>query len=71
MELLGVINVENNRLSGALPSEVGLLSTLFALHLGNTTITGSVPSGVCSVQDLIFDCSDTLCGCACDCRGTP
>ena len=40
---VGVLDVSNNRLSGRLPSEVGLLRNAKTLNLANNRLSGSVP----------------------------
>jgi hypothetical protein len=38
--------IGNNKLSGSLPSEIGLLSTVESVYLYNNLITGQIPSEV-------------------------
>lgn len=59
----------NQDLSGAIPLEWGALNaTLRSLGLDGAAITGTIPSSLCQVPDLTFDCSEVLCGCGpCTC----
>ena len=58
----------NIGLTGAVPLEWGQLNgTLKTLGLTETSVVGSIPEELCSVQGLGFDCSDQLCGCNCTC----
>ncbi|CAB9498828.1 Leucine Rich Repeat [Seminavis robusta] len=43
------------------------LANLEELTLTNTSVTGELPSAVCNITVLEFDCSESLCGCDCQC----
>ncbi|CAB9526873.1 Leucine Rich Repeat [Seminavis robusta] len=58
----------NQGIGGSLPSELAQLnSTLVQLSIEKTAITGTIPSALCNIQFLKFDCTETLCGCDCPC----
>lgn len=70
LQTLGVITLQDNvGLSGSIPTEWNILNnTLVELNLLGTSITGTIPPNLCSVEALIFDCSASLCGCiSCPC----
>lgn len=59
----------NPGITGTLPSELGLLNgTIYVFDIQGTSITGTIPEGLCSLECVFFDCSPTLCGCDCPCR---
>ena len=74
LSALPALWLQGNQLSGAVPQELfslaegGLLADLNLT--GNPLLSGFVPENVC-LLDMIFDfdCTPTLCGCACDCAG--
>ena len=33
------------------------------LDVEGTSVTGTIPSGLCNIYNMKFDCSPTLCGC--------
>ena len=80
-------SVSNNSLTGSVPSELGLLASngiLVDFNIsGNPGMTGVLPEELCSLQNdtsceykvlsdfypclFNFDCTETLCGCQCEC----
>ncbi|SDC97245.1 leucine-rich repeat domain-containing protein [Williamwhitmania taraxaci] len=44
------LNLTYNQLSGAIPSEIGILDGLITINLGNNQLTGSIPT---SIENLI------------------
>ena len=66
---------DNPRITGTVPSEIGLLSNLVVLRLNGTNLSGSVPREVCRLKQngtldrLEVDCSLVACSadCGCDC----
>ena len=63
------LNVQDNaNVTGMFPTELrNLNKTLTALNIQGTSITGTIPEELCGIEDMIFDCSDSLCGCDCPC----
>ena len=89
-----------NRLTGSIPSQLGMLSNMYLLDMEDnpglagtiptqlesivngtngaleifavrgTSVTGVVPEGLCELRHCVFDCSDHLCGCECQCNAT-
>jgi hypothetical protein len=60
------------KLSGTIPTELGLLSSLRTLLLGQVRLTVSVPSEVCeqfepSSDTLVVDCPEVRFDCNCTC----
>jgi Leucine rich repeat len=72
---LQALDVSNNAMSGIIPVELEASSMLRQLDLSdNRGFTGVIPSGLCTMESLIFAClPDTailrLCGCDCACVG--
>ncbi|CAB9503962.1 Leucine Rich Repeat [Seminavis robusta] len=65
------INLDATNLAGDVPAELGNLGMngeCEKLKLNDTLVTGEIPSGLCDISDLSFDCSDDLCGCDCVCH---
>ena len=64
------LNVQANaNMIGTFPLELkNLNNTLTALNIEGTSITGTIPSELCGIEEVNFDCSDMLCGCACPCQ---
>ncbi|CAB9521394.1 Leucine Rich Repeat [Seminavis robusta] len=60
----------NPGISGSLPANLEQLNiTLISLRIKGTGITGTIPAGLCAIEELSFDCSETLCGCEqCRCQ---
>jgi Leucine-rich repeat (LRR) protein len=46
-----------------------LLPSLVELTIENTSFTGTMPDTMCNLAVLEFTCSDSLCGCDCECVG--
>lgn len=63
------LNLANNiNLSGQFPTQLKKLNTtLESLSLEGTSITGTIPTELCYLEKLTFDCSPSLCGCSCPC----
>ena len=49
-----VIDLSNNRLTGSLPPELGLLATLSHLDLGENSLTGSIPAELGTAKHVEF-----------------
>lgn len=69
---LTFFRVADTDLSGSIPDEFGFLASsgsLLEVFLTNTDISGTLPEGLCNLQQefLRFDCSESLCGCDCIC----
>ncbi|CAB9514844.1 Leucine Rich Repeat [Seminavis robusta] len=69
---LQYFSLSNNDFSGAVPEELELLSTgLVQFEIsGNPRLSGLVPSELCWLNGTIeakFDCTESLCGCNCNC----
>ncbi|CAB9503963.1 Leucine Rich Repeat [Seminavis robusta] len=65
------INLDATNLADDVPAELGNLGVngeCEKLKLNDTLVTGEIPSGLCDISDLSFDCSDDLCGCDCVCH---
>lgn len=59
----------NQLLNGPIPSEWSTLNaTLKTLGIKGTGISGTIPSALCQVNRVKFDCSESLCGCQCPCN---
>jgi Leucine-rich repeat (LRR) protein len=55
-------------ISGSIPSEIGNLRILRLINVtGNDALSGQIPDVLCENTLVALDCSDTLCGCDCDC----
>jgi len=68
LTLLTSLEVHDNPLSGAIPLELAeSLTNLVLVRLDNTSISGTIPSQFCDVARLEFNCSESLCGCTCNC----
>jgi hypothetical protein len=59
------LNVGNNTLSGQVPTSFADLSMLIEFTLSGNTITGAIPSGMCSIAGLTTMVPD--CVVTCDC----
>ena len=58
------MNIENNQLSGEIPSEIGNLTILGALKLKNNHLT-SIPENICQIYSNLWDFDVTnnqICG---------
>ena len=69
---LSQIWLDGNDLTGPIPIPLELLmeesgGILSHAMLNKNRLTGVVPSGLCSLSNLEFDCGADLCGCDCDC----
>ncbi|CAB9518684.1 LRR receptor-like serine threonine-protein kinase [Seminavis robusta] len=65
------LSLHDTNLSGTVPLELGnvaLSGVLEMLSLNGTLLTDWIPSDLCLIPDLNFDCSDDLCGCNCVCQ---
>lgn len=59
---------QNELMMGTVPTELAAIPTLQTLDLtGLDFVTGVIPEGLCEVEGLMFDCSESLCGCDCAC----
>ena len=57
---------------GPIPLEIAALATtgdLSNFHVTQTLLYGTVPTELCSIDALTFDCRGALCGCDCMCGG--
>ena len=61
--------LSDNNLVGSIPAALGNLNNFEEFAVGGNLLTGEVPSSLCAVDILHFDCSDELCGCNCTCDG--
>jgi len=65
------LTLHNSGISGSIPSELAELQQLQDLSFQNTDVTGTVPEKLCDISGLVFNCSETLCGCDwCPCSST-
>lgn len=64
---LAILGVSSNNLTGTIPTEIVDLSSLVYFHLHDTFVHSTVPPSVCDLKELLFNCSDLLCGCDCNC----
>lgn len=63
-----ILMFHGNNLSGTIPKEIGLLEHLWLFNVSDIPLlTGTVPEPLCSLDLLVFDCTDDLCGCDCAC----
>jgi hypothetical protein len=46
------INLDNNNLSGNIPSSIGSLTSLKILKLPNNTLTGGIPDNLCNISSM-------------------
>ena len=58
----------STEISGDVPTELGRLFNLDVLNIQDTNIIGTVPESLCDIETFLFDCSEQLCGCECQCR---
>ena len=59
---LHVLDLSGNpRISGTLPECLGDIDTLYAVHLKGTSMTGTIPEGLCRKQPSEFGCSYVAC----------
>ena len=66
------LRLNSTNLSGPLPPELGMLSQLEFLDISKTMLSGTVELCWLNESQLIFDCSDSLCGCdRCECPPQP
>lgn len=66
-------NVAMNSLSGAIPNfDSANVSLMEIFNFTGNDFVGEIPLDLCLVDEFIFDfdCSETLCGCWCDCPST-
>ncbi|CAB9506512.1 LRR receptor-like serine threonine-protein kinase [Seminavis robusta] len=73
------LDLTDNIIQGTLPQEIlnlTLAGSLEFLHLaGNPLLAGTIPSMVCeppnkAYVEVLFDCTEILCGCHCSCNST-
>ena len=50
------LELYNNKLTGSIPSEVGLLTSMTVLGLGVNSLTGSIPSEICNLKQASGFC---------------
>ncbi|CAB9511229.1 expressed unknown protein [Seminavis robusta] len=61
------IDLQLNFLLGSIPPELENLSDLKFFSVStNPELTGTMPSSLCSIENLHFECSNDLCGCQCE-----
>ena len=68
--------IAHNDFTGTLPlveMKPNDMANLKVLALTNTSLSGELPSNLCSMPELEleFSCSQKLCGCSCSCSSTP
>mmetsp|Transcript_31385 Transcript_31385/g.35702 ORF Transcript_31385/g.35702 Transcript_31385/m.35702 type:complete len:381 (-) Transcript_31385:26-1168(-) len=67
---LSKINLNNNQLSGAFPSEIAFIAPLQVFMISKTSITGYIPNEICdyilSTAMVSVDCAQVTCRC-CHC----
>ena len=64
------LDLEDNSLTGNVPSQLGLLAMnglLDHVLLRGNELNGVVSQDLCSINRTWFDCSNALCGCDCPC----
>lgn len=79
---VALLSLASNKLTGTVPVEIGLLveAGMTELDLLSLNLTGVIPESICYLRSsncseanpgwgysLAFDCSETLCGCDCNC----
>jgi hypothetical protein len=70
----GSLALDFNQLSGEIPSSLGGLSFLEILRVKNNNLVGTMPSEICSLQEmggvgeLKVDCDEVSCSCCDGCR---
>lgn len=61
--------LSHNTFVGTIPAIIGALSSLSEFDISqNPLVSGVLPTGLCGVHLLEFDCSGALCGCECTCN---
>ena len=67
--------LQGNQLSGTIPNQLDVSSNFtsgtslaFFSVVDNGLLSGTIPTGLCSIQELEFDCTSLLCGCSCTCQ---
>ena len=58
MTQLNGLMLNNNGLTGSIPSELGLLTQLTSLSLFNNELTGSIPYSLCSCAFALINCGE-------------
>eukprot|EP00797_Seminavis_robusta_P023596 Sro38_g023590.1 LRR receptor-like serine threonine-protein kinase (399) ;mRNA; r:23241-24437 len=59
---------QNVGITGTVPEDWNALNeTLRRLDVRGTSISGTIPEGLCGMEEMAFDCSETLCGCGSKC----
>lgn len=59
---------DNPGLTGTIPTELALVTTLVSFTFDGTDLEGEIPEDICDIEDLELDCSEEVCGCDCDCQ---
>ena len=62
--------INENQLTGTIPSSIGQISSLIRFEFGTNNFTGSVDSFLCADRtwlDLIADCNEVVCTCCTGC----
>jgi Leucine Rich repeats (2 copies) len=72
IEYLSFLYLDNNQLSGSIPSDLGNLPALTVLDIYSNRLTGAVPEGVChlvssGILSVEVDCGEVTCECGCLC----
>ena len=64
--------LNSNALTGIICSEFALLginaASLWLFNVSDTFLSGEMPSELCPLDTLVFDCRGSLCGCDCPCE---
>jgi len=67
------LTLDNNKLTGSIPTSIGLYYKLETLTLHNNSFTGNIPQEVCSLfengnlKSITIDCHRVKCDCQCEC----
>ena len=72
IEYLSFLYLDNNQLTGPIPSDLGNFPSLTVLDAHANRLTGSVPEGVCQlvssgILSVEVDCDEVTCDCGCLC----
>jgi hypothetical protein len=63
--------LDKNPITGTIPTELSLITSLVSFTFAETNLEGPIPEGLCNATDLVLGCSEDVCGCGCNCTTSP